>query len=173
MPVKYLVNWAIWIGGLSGVYVFIYLQTPLAQYGVIWMTFVALPIYFNGGAKPEEFVSYVLSMVVGVAWGLFYLWCIEKLAGAGMRGDIATALVVGVVCSAQCAVHFIPPLAKTYLRVVPIMFGAISMCFSQGGGKVIPVTLTLLGGLTLALVCGLGTRFLTPEGGWTLPGSRR
>ncbi|MDR2503456.1 MAG: DUF1097 domain-containing protein [Deltaproteobacteria bacterium] len=170
MSVRYLVNWAIWIGVLSGFYVYLYLQTPLAPYGIIWMTFVALPIYFTGGAKPEEYLSYVLSMLVGVIWGLFYLFCIDRLIAWGMAGDLATALVVAVVCSVQCAVHFIPPLSKTPLRVVPIMFGAISMCFSQGGEKAVPVALTLLGGLTLALCCGLGVRFLTPEGRWSVSG---
>lgn len=172
MTTKYLVNWAIWIGALSGIYVFIYLQTPLAGYGVIWMTFVALPIYFTGGAKPEEYVSYVLSMLVGVAWGLFYLFCIGKLITAGMAPDIATALAVGVICAVQCAVHFIAPLGKTPLRVVPIMFGAVASCFSQGGENFIPISITLFGGVTLALLCGLGTRFLTPEGNWTLPGKK-
>jgi hypothetical protein len=168
MPIRYLINWAVWIGVLSGIYVFLYLQTPLAGYGVVWMTFVALPIYFTGGAKPAEYVGYVLSMLVGVAWGLIYLFCIAKLMGMGMPGDIATALVVAAVCSAQCAAHFTPPLANTPLKVVPIMFGAIAMCFSQGGENVVPVILTLFGGLTLALVCGLGTRFLTDDGRWTV-----
>jgi hypothetical protein len=168
MSVKYLVNWAIWIGGVSGIYVFIYLQTPLAQYGIIWMTFVALPIYFNGGAKPEEFVSYALSALVGVLWGLFYLFFIGKLA-AIMPADVATALGVGLVCIVQCAVHFIPPLSKTPLRVVPIMFGAVAMCFSQGGSNAIPVACTLVGGVVLALICGLGTRFLAQDGHWIMP----
>ena len=172
MPVRYLVNWAVWIGVLSGIYVYIYLQTPLAEYGIIWMTFVALPIYFNGGAKPEEYISYVLSVLLGVAWGLFYLFCIDKLIAAGLAADLATGLAVGAVCSVQCALHFVPPLSKTPLRVVPIMFGAVSMCFSQGGDKVIPVSITLVGGLTLALFCGLGTRLLSPEGRWTLSGKK-
>jgi len=169
MPKKYLVNWAIWIGFWSGVYVFLYLSSPLGEKGPIWMTFVALPIYFNGGAKPEEYLSYVLSMLIGVAWGVFYLWCIGFLVNLGMPGVPATALVVGVVCAVQCAIHFIPPLSNTPLKVIPIMFGAISMCFSQGGANVGYIAATLFGGLTLALVCGLGTRFLTPQGNWTLP----
>jgi hypothetical protein len=133
------------------------------------MTFVAMPIYFNGGAKPEEYVTYLLSLLMGIVWGLIYLFCIGFLVGLGLAGDVATALVVGVLCAVQCAVHFIPPLGKTPVRNIPIMFGAFSMCFSQGGQNVVPITLSLIGGLTLALICGLGTRFLSQEGNWILP----
>lgn len=165
MPTKYMVNWALWIGMMSGLYVFLYLLTPLAAYGVIWMTFVALPIYFNGGAKPEEYLSYVVSMAIGVVWGLIYLFLIGALIEAGVNAVFSTAFVVGVICALQCAVHFTLT-AKTPVKMVPIMFGAVSMCFSQGGANVVPVFLTLFGGLTLALVCGLGTRLLTEEGNW-------
>lgn len=168
MPAKYLVNWATWIGMMSGIYVYVYLQTPLAPYGVIWMTFVALPIYFTGGANPSEYLSYSLSMLVGILWGSFYLLCIEKAIAFGVPADLATALVVGIVCAAQCAIHFVP-MANTPIKVVPIMFGSVSMCFSQGGTNLVPIALTLFGGLTLALVCGLGTRFLTAEGSWHIP----
>lgn len=168
MPAKYLINWAIWIGGMSGIYVYVYLQTPLAQYGVIWMTFVALPIYFTGGAKPEDYFSYLLSMLLGVGWGVVYLFFIERTMALGLEADLATAVVVAALCALQCAIHFVPT-ANTPFRVVPIMFGAISMCFSQGGGNLGPIALTLFGGLTLALICGLGTRFLTSEGNWRLP----
>jgi hypothetical protein len=175
MPNKYMINWAIWIGGISGIYTFIYTLTPLMQYGVIWMTFVALPIFFNGGAKPEDYVSFLMSIIIGLVWAYIYLWFIEIQVGVGIPGGLAMGISVGVVCAVQCALHFIPPLCKTPFRVIPAMFGAISMTFSIGGDldKIIPVGITLLGGATLALLCGLGTRLLTPEGNWTLPGKKK
>jgi hypothetical protein len=187
MTNKFLINWAIWIGVMSGIYCGFYVLSPLNQYNIIWMTFVALPIFFNGGAKVEDYVAFLFSIVIGVVWGIVYLFFIGKLGFLG--GALATAIGVGGLCVIQCAIHFIPPLCKTPFRVIPAMFGAISMTFSWAfhpGGtgtaltgspvddfiSLLPVTLTLLGGCTLALICGLGTRFLTPEGNWTMPGKK-
>lgn len=168
MSQKYFINWSLWIGFWSGVYVYIYLLTPLAPFNIIWMTFVALPIYFNGGAKPEEFFNYFLSLIFGIAWGLFYLWSINGLIALSWEAKFATAMVVFVVTVIVCALHFLLP-ALMRLNVIPIMFGGISMMFSQGGTNVVPVFCTLAGGLLLGLVCGLGTKFLNPDGSWTLP----
>ena len=38
-----------------------YLFSPLAKYGCIWITFVALPIFFNGGALRKDFFPQIVS----------------------------------------------------------------------------------------------------------------
>ncbi|MDK2957306.1 MAG: hypothetical protein PWQ57_2802 [Desulfovibrionales bacterium] len=165
MTNRYLVNWSIWIGFWSGVYVYIYLLTPLAGYGVIWMTFVALPIYFNGGAKREEFVNYAVSAVIGVLWGLAYLYCIGWLVDVGVEAKLSTALVIFVLTTAVCAVHFLMPKALQ-MKAVPVMFGAIASMFSQNGGKVLPAICTLIGGVFLGLLCNEGSKLLNEKGRW-------
>lgn len=165
MTRRFLVNWSCWIGFWSGVYIYFYLQTPLADKGVIWMTFVSLPIYFNGGASREEFINYLASVVVGVLWGLAYLHSIDFLVALGIEAKISTGLVIFVVTTAVCAVHFLLP-KRLRMTAVPVMFGAISMMFSQGGQKVGPATLTLLGGVFLALLCNEGTKLLNQDGTW-------
>ena len=57
-----LINWAIWIGVVSGIYCAIYAVTIgaytdniLPGWHIIYVTFTALPIYFTAGAKREEF----------------------------------------------------------------------------------------------------------------------
>ena len=65
----------------------------------------------------------------------------------------------------MCAVHFLLP-KRLRMTAVPVMFGAISMMFSQGGQKVGPATLTLLGGVFLALLCNEGTKLLNQDGTW-------
>ncbi len=165
MTSRFFVNWSLWIGFWSGVYVYIYLLTPLGNQGVIWMTFVALPIYFNGGAKREEFINYFVSVIVGALWGLGYLYCITWSVKAGLEAKLATALVVFVLTAILCAIHFVLP-KSLRMSAIPIMFGAISMMFSQGGQKFIPALCTLIGGLILGLVCGEGAKLLTKEGYW-------
>ena len=75
-----LVNWAIWIGVVSGIYCAIYAVTIgaytdniLPGWHIIYVTFTALPIYFTAGAKREEFWHYIGSYLVGVLWAMLYL----------------------------------------------------------------------------------------------------
>ena len=67
MTKRYLFNWCVWIGLATGVYSAIYLLTPLKNYGVIYATFIALPIYFISGAKREEYFNFTISNITGVA----------------------------------------------------------------------------------------------------------
>ena len=165
MSKKYVVNWGIWIGVWTGIYVFLYLMSPLAKYGVIWCTFIALPIYFNGGAQPKDYVSYVTSSICGVCWGLIFIFFIELFQKGGMGNVPATALGC-LIFTALCCLHMMVP-DKGLLNKVPAMFGGISATFSQWGTNVVPVTATLCLGVTLALICGLGTKVLKEDGSWS------
>lgn len=163
MSKRFLFWWAVWIGVFSGIYVAIYSLIPFPNKDLIWMTFVALPIYFNGGAKREEFVNYVTSMVMGVLWALVYLYFIDVLGGAGLSVPVTLMLDVGILTIVLCAIHFILT-GNIWINKVPIMFGAISMTFSQGGQDLLTIICTLFGGLLLALTCQEGTHVLKKWG---------
>lgn len=168
MTKRFLFNWAVWIGLVAGIYVLIYALSPLNAYGVMYASFVALPIFFTAGAAPKEFPNYACSGVMGVIWGEVYLWLITKLIVAGMNAAIAMALVVAVCVAVQCAIHFIPT-GGTWINKPAAMFGGIAVTFSTGGAKAIPLAITLVLGAGLAVVCGLGTRLLDGEGKWKFP----
>lgn len=163
MSKRFLFWWAVWIGVFSGIYVAIYSLIPFPNTGLIWMTFVALPIYFTGGAKRNEFVNYVASMLMGVLWALIYLYFIGVLSDAGVSAPITSLLVIGIVTIVVCAVHFIVT-GNTWLNKVPMMFGGISMTFSQNGQDLLTIICTLFGGLLLALICQEGTNVLKKWG---------
>lgn len=171
MNKRFLINWAIWIGVFSGIYCLIYVNLPLPTQSLMWMTFVGLPIYFNGGAKREEYFSYVFSMLAGIAWGLIYLYFIGIFATAGVSVPITLLVVVALVTIACVVVHLVF-LGNTWLNKVPIIYGAISMTFSQNGQNLTTVIITLLGGLTLGLICQEGTKLLDEQGRWSLGKSK-
>ena len=62
------INWSIWIGVWTGIYVLLYLLSPLGKYGIVWCTFIALPIFFNGGAARKDYIPQMISSIIGVAW---------------------------------------------------------------------------------------------------------
>jgi hypothetical protein len=168
MSNKLLIKWSVWMGVFTFVYAFIYVLLPIYKEGIMWMTFVALPIYLNGGAKFKEFPNYFCSMIMGIIWGKIYLWCIAGLAAIFPEGIFFEALNMGLICGGVtiicCIIHFTVT-GKTWLNIIPMMFGAISMTFSQGGDlKKIPyIFLTLGGGVILAMICGLGPGLLDKD----------
>lgn len=194
-----LVNWAIWIGVISGVYCAIYAVTIGAWTGkvlpgwhIIYVTFTALPIYFTAGAKRDEFFKYCGSYLVGVLWAMLYLVCMDRLSAAGWPWWLNVGVVVAVLCIVECAIHFCLP-AWLPFNVVPAHFGAISNSFwtsnltiavlggagtSAVGGfynfSAYPfLAITLCTGALLGLVCNEGLNFIDPDTGrWKLPGRK-
>lgn len=162
---RFLINWSIWIGIATGIYTALYLISPLAQYGVVYATFIALPIYFIAGAKRNEYLNFTLSNVIGVLWGALYIAGITWLSDLGLNTILANALPCGVITIVLCAIHFILT-PNTFFNKAPAMFAGIAAVFSTGGEKLIPLMITLVLGSTLALICNEGTNFLTEEGRW-------
>ncbi len=196
MTKRGLVNWAIWISVMSGIYCAIYFLTIgtwtmnsfIPGNHIMQVTFTALPIFFIAGAKRAEFKNFCGSYVIGVLWGMLYLFLMDRLAAAGVPVWLTIGLVVAVVCTVECAVHFVLP-ASLPFNVVPAQFGAVSNTFWASGlasavlgpGESATfgfynftpmpiVMITLCTGALLALICNEGLHFIDPEtGNWTMP----
>lgn len=156
---KYLWSYSIWIAVTSGIYALIYLLTPLGTYGLMWMTFVSLPIFFTAGAKTEEIPNYLCSMLAGIIWGIINLWFINLLINTGISAPAANALDL-LLITIPCVGLHMTILGKTWLNKVPMVFGGLSMTFSQGGQNVIVIGITLACGILLAVVFSLGGSWL-------------
>ncbi len=167
MTAKGMVNWSIWIGIWTGIYVLLYLLSPLGQYGIIWCTFIALPIFFNGGAARKDYIPQMLSSIVGVLWGVAMLTFTGGLSILGLGVAGSNAISCGLLTIACCFMMIIKD--KGLINKVPAMFGGISACFSQGGHNIIPVCITLCLGVSLGLLCNEGTHFIAEDGSWTWP----
>lgn len=131
MSKKALVNWAIWIGVVSGIYCALYIATigaytinnVLPGWHIMYATFTALPIYFTAGAKREDYLKYVLSNITGVAYGMLYLIVIDRMLPM-MPIWLNLFLSIGIICIVECAIHF-TVLGSLPISVVPANFGAI------------------------------------------------
>lgn len=124
MTNKFMFNWAIWIGFASGVYCYVYSFLPLPTQSLIWMSFVALPIYFNGGAKLEEYPHYVTSAITGVGWALVYIYFIGLCLKAGLSGPLTLFIVVGGVTIVCVAFHLIVT-GNTWFNKLAMMYGGM------------------------------------------------
>lgn len=155
MNKKYMWVWTIWIGLASGLYCFIYSFLPIASYNVIWMTFVSLPIFFGAGAKVEELPHFFLSLISGVIWALVYLKFIGQMTSAGFSGAVAMLVAVSIVTIICVGLHM-NVIGNSVFGKVPMIFGSISMVFSQGGSNLTAIVGTLTGGLLLGASITIG-----------------
>lgn len=196
MSKRGLVNWAIWISVISGIYCGIYALTIGALtegvtggWHFMCATFTALPIFFTAGAKRSDWFKYCCSNITGVLWGMLYLFCMDRACAIGWPWWLNAMVVIAVLCTIECALHFNLP-AAMQINVIPAHFGAISNTFwssnltlaatgaagrSAIGGfynfSAIPFTMiTLVGGVTLGLLCNEGLNFIDSETGkWRFP----
>lgn len=165
MTKRYIFNWMLWIAILNGLYCGLYTLSPLGPYGVIWVTYVAFPIFFITGANRREVPHFICSAIAGVVWGMVFLWCIGLFAGFGAGPALATGLGVGIVEFVLIFVHFMFA-GKGWLSKVPAIFGGVAVTFSQGGENIIPLMITLALGILLCLASNEGKNLLTDDGHW-------
>jgi len=182
-----LFNWCVLIALLTGLYTLVYfLIPPLANAGVVYATFIALPIFFISGAGPKDLPNFIVSNITGVVWGLMYVF-LDYFMGVNLGlsaalgaqgGTIVLAFVCFIVTLVCCAFHMICT-SKTLFNKLPAMFAGIAGVFSIWGSfytdagaltvpfdRVIPLALTLAFGSTLAMTMGQGVKLLNDEGKW-------
>lgn len=176
MNKRFLINWAIWMGVTSGIYTFIYSFTPLIDYGVIWATFVALPIYLTSGGKKEEMINYICSAPTGVLWGIVFLTATAWVSELNASIPVAN-LVVTMVVTIVCVSLHTTVLSKTWFNKVPAIFGGIastlaSQNYTPNGEHWIPLAITLVCGVILGYINNYGQFLLTDAGRWKIGASK-
>ena len=159
MNMRYLWWWSLWIGLASGIFCLIYANLPIIQYNIMWMAFVALPIYFGAGAKLKEFPHFFCSILSGIAWGLVMLFLIGKFMGAGLGAPMAMFIVVGL-CTFICVGLHMIVLGNTVVGKVPMIFGGLAMTFYAGGQNLPYVIASMTGGLILGAAISEGGKYL-------------
>lgn len=156
---KYFWCYAVWMAITTGIYAFIYLSTPLGELGIMWMTFVALPIFFTAGAQTNEIPNYICSMFAGIAWGIVDLWFINFLSDIGLSIPVYNALNL-LIFTTLCVGLHLTVLSKTWFNKVPMVFGGLAVTFSQNAQNIVGIVITLLCGILLAATYRAGGNYL-------------
>lgn len=169
---KFFIKWAVWIGVTSGIYALVYSFSPLINYGVIWATFVALPIYFTSGAKKEEMINYICSAPIGVLWGFIFIKTTGWVTGLNVSVAVANMLVTMVVTIVCVSLHM-TLLSKTWFNKIPAIFGGIASTlaaqnYTSNGEHLLPLAITLVFGVILGYVNNYGQFLLTEDGHWKI-----
>ena len=60
-------------------------------------TFVALPLFFIAGAKKEDILDFCSSSIIGVVWGIVFIFGIGHLINKGINEPISNAIIIFLI----------------------------------------------------------------------------
>jgi len=152
MSRKAIFWFSLWTSTFSALFYFFYNFLP---FGVGWMMFVCLGVFFGMGLKPKDTPALLLSSYCGIAWGLFDFLLISLFARMGMNGQASTFLSIVIGTTITMCIH-LGPLGNTPLRHMPIIFAGVCLTFSQNGKNILGLVVTFAFGLALCAVCFAG-----------------
>jgi hypothetical protein len=154
-----IICFSVWVSVFSAIFYHIYNILP---FGIGWIMFVCLGIYFGMGLKVKNTPGLLISAYSGILWGLFDFLLIRLFSTAGLQDSGAAfwAIVIGTT-STMC-IH-LGPLSKTPLRHMPIIFAGVCLTFSQGGKNILGLVVTFAFGVALCAICQVGMDLFTKK----------
>ena len=152
MSRKCIFWFSVWTSVFSALFYFVYSFLP---FGVGWMMFVCLGVFFGMGLTPKHTPALLISSYAGILWGLFDFLLIALFAKIGMNDALSTFLSIVIGTTITMCIH-LGPLSKTPLRHMPIIFAGVCLTFSQGGHNVLGLVVTFAFGMALCATCFAG-----------------
>lgn len=161
MSHKTVICFCIWTSFWSAVFNHFY-TVYFSGFGVPWIMFVCMAIFFGMNSKPQQAPGMILSAFCGLAWGQFDFLLIDLFMGMGMSANLASfvSILVGTAITMYIHIHL---LGKTILGCMPFIFAGVCLTFSQGGGNVAGLAFTLTVGILLAALCTVGLNFFSKK----------
>ena len=96
---------------------------------------------------------------------MIFLWCINLIGSMGGSNVLSNGFGVFIIEFILIFIHFAFA-SKSIVNIVPAIFGGVAVTFSQGGKNAIPIIVTMVLGVWLALLSNEGKNFLTSDGHW-------
>ena len=154
-----VILFSIWTSLLSALFYFAY---GFTGFGVPWVMFVCLAIFFGMGASPKDAPALILSALAGCVWGKVDFFLMDLFLNLGLNLDAASFVSITLGTAVTMFLH-IHVLGKTPLRHMPFIFAGVCLTFSQNNGNTIGLGATLIIGIVLAALCFLGLDVATKK----------
>jgi hypothetical protein len=148
--------YSLWVSFICAVFFFFYSFTGLA---IGWMSFIMLAVYFGTGSKLKDAPAILCSIIAGLIWGQLDFVFIGLMNSIGLYPAAGMFLGITVMTTVTMGLH-LTVLGNTLFNRLPFIFTCVALTFSQGGKNEAGLGFTLVAGLILASVCGLGESFI-------------
>lgn len=159
MSIKCIICFSLWVSVFSAIFYHIYNLLP---FGIGWVMFVCLGVFFGMGLKVKHTPGLLLSSYAGIAWGLFDFLLIRLFTQIGMDSSLSTFLSIVLGTTITMVLH-LGPLSKSPLRHMPIIFAGVCLTFSQNGENILGLAVTFAFGIALCAVCQIGMDLFTKK----------
>ncbi|WKY43721.1 DUF1097 domain-containing protein [Eubacteriaceae bacterium ES2] len=161
MPKKNLVFTSVWSAIICALFYALYGLLPTGgnvSFSMCWVMFIMLICFFAMRLNASNFMSMALSSLIGCFWGqICVLVTIQFVPFVGVL--LAGTFSVGIVTVIMLILHG-GVLSKTPFGLIPFNFAGVALTFSQfqgnPGDNVIALFVTMLLGIVMACLCGLG-----------------
>ena len=164
MSSKAVIVFSLWTSLLSAVFYFCY---GFTGFGVPWVMFVCLAIFFGMGGTVRDVPAMCLSALAGCAWGKVDFLLMDLFQQLGLHPDAASFVSITLGTAVTMVLH-IHVLKRTPLRHMPFIFAGVCLTFSQNNGNTAGLAATLVIGIVLAALCSAGMGFAAKK--FPLPG---
>jgi len=148
--------YSLWVSFICAVFFFFYSYTGLT---IGWMSFIILAVYFGMGSKLKDVPAIFCSITAGLIWGQLDYLFIGLMNSLGLPPAAGMFLGITVITTITMGLH-LTVLGNTLFNRLPFIFACVALTFSQGGRNEAGLGFTLIAGLILASVCGLGENFI-------------
>lgn len=157
MSQKTVILFSLWTSVWAAVFYHLYM-TFLSSFGIPWVMFVCMAIFFGMDLAPRQFYCAILSAFCGMAWGQVDFLLILGFCNAGLPSDLASFLSIVLGTALAMYVH-LKLLSQTPIGMMPFIFAGVCLTFSQNGKNVIGLGGTFVIGILLSALCCAGLRF--------------
>lgn len=150
-----VILFSVWTSLLSAVFYFFY---GFTTFGVPWVMFVCLAVFFGMGGRGKDVPAMCLSALAGCVWGKVDFLLMDLFQNLGLNLEAASFVSITLGTAVTMVLH-IYVLGKTPFRHMPFIFAGVCLTFSQNNGNTVGLAATLIIGIVLAALCSLGMEF--------------